>query len=117
MDMIRTAHPDAIYEDEDRHAELQRDENDILWDARQSIPIPQEWHQHDIHLDELEDEMSHLKWMKQAQADPEWARRWIAHRELHIALKQRAATRNQIAAQSAMAGAGGQAPPEGAAVA
>ena len=117
MDMIRTAHPDAIYEDEDRHAELQRDENDILWDARQSIPIPQEWHQHDIHLDELEDEMSNLKWMKQTQADPEWGRRWIAHRELHIALKQRAATRNQIAAQSAMAGAGGQGPPEGAAVA
>jgi hypothetical protein len=104
MEMIRQAHPDVLYEDEDRHVSLQQDENDILWDANQPIPIPQEWERHDIHLPELEEEMNMVKWKTQAQANPEWARRWIAHRELHIQIWMRSLQRDAqrtFAAQSA----------------
>jgi len=101
MDMIRTAHPDVLYEDEDRHADLARDENDILWDAAQPIPRPQEWEMHSVHLDEHEEEMTSIKWKQQAQADESWAKRWLAHRELHIQFRLRSISRNQVAAQNA----------------
>lgn len=101
MEMIRTAHPDVLYEDEDRHEALQRDENDILWDPQQPIPVPQEWERHDIHLPELEEEMNTVKWKQQAQAQPEWGQRWVAHRELHIQLWLRAISREGQKAQAA----------------
>jgi len=100
MEMIRLAHPDVLYAEEDLHADLQRDENDVLWDGRQGVPLPQEWEMHNTHLDELEAEMNTIKWKKQAQAEPEWAKRWLQHREMHLQFKVIAAQRT---AQSAMA--------------
>ncbi len=87
MQMVRLAHPDVIYEEEDLHANLQRDENDILWQEGTPIPIPQSWEMHDTHLDEMDAEMNTLKWKEKAQSNPQWAARWIQHRQMHVQLR------------------------------
>lgn len=87
MQMVRLAHPDALYEDEDIHSDLQRDENDILWQDAGPIPVPQEWEMHDIHLGVMEKEMNSMKWKQKAQADPAWAQRWLQHRMGHVSLR------------------------------
>lgn len=84
MEMVRMAHPDVLYEEEDVHVDLQRDENDILWQDGGPVPIPQEWELHDTHLDEMDKEMNTLKWKQKAQQNPQWAQRWIQHRMIHM---------------------------------
>ena len=87
MEMVRLAHPDVLYEEEDIHTNLQRDENDILWQEDTPIPIPQAWEMHDVHLDVMEAEMNTIKWKQKAQTNPQWAGRWIQHREFHVQLR------------------------------
>ena len=87
MEMVRMAHPDVIYEEEDIHADLQRDENDILWQEGAPIPLPQQWEMHDIHLDVMEAEMNTIKWKQKAQSNPQWGARWIQHRDIHVQLR------------------------------
>ena len=42
---------------------------------------------HDTHLDEMDAEMNTLKWKEKAQSNPQWAARWIQHRQMHVQLR------------------------------
>jgi hypothetical protein len=115
MEMVRVAHPDVMYEEEDRHKDLAQDENDMLWDPQAPPPVPQEWEMHNIHLDELELEMNTIKWKQQVQKDPAFGQKWIAHREGHlqyIIVASQRAGQNALALQGQLAQQeqGGEAP-------
>ena len=85
MEMLRHAIPDVLYEEQDQHENLARDENDSLWEGSQTTPA-QRWERHDIHLDTHQEEMNTLKWKERAVADPQWSQAWINHIEGHIQL-------------------------------
>lgn len=106
LQMLRTATPDVIYEEHDIHAEAARDENDMLEEQSGMMPVPQSWERHDIHLEEHETVMITPQWKRRAQAEPEWARGWLAHRMMHVqymsnALLPRGGQNDQAATEQA----------------
>jgi len=87
MEVMRHAIPGILFEEAiDKHSALQRDENDALYDPAAPFPMPQEWEDHVLHLDNIEDEMNSMAWKKRAHEDQMIEQRFVMHREMHLRL-------------------------------
>jgi hypothetical protein len=105
MEMIRHAIPDVIYDQEDKHENLARAENDMLWQTGQA-PQPQPWEDASVHLRVLQDDMNTMQWKQRALQDEQWASGWIEH----YMLTEQAFQASLLPPQVDPAQAGGSAP-------
>lgn len=75
FELLQYAIPGSIYERDNQHRAMQREENDTMWRLldqppdRVMIPAPQPWHKHSIHIAELEDEMNTREWVLAVQEE------------------------------------------------
>jgi len=109
MEMIRHAIPDVLYDQEDKHENLARAENDLLWQG-QRIGTPQPWEDPSIHLRTHRDDMNTMQWKQRAAQDEEWATNWMEHDMLTEQAFQASLLPPQV--DPATQGGSAQAPPQ-----
>lgn len=89
MKLLQFALPDMVYDKDDTQREIQLDENDLLMEGTE-VPIVEEWHNHFIHLDVIEELLNSIEFRSRSKEDEPLKRRILTHREQHKVMLQNA---------------------------